>query len=65
MKTIPYKTIGVKVYHFKNGKWSVKQTCSSPANAKKAANFLRGLEHGMVPKKKKAKKRAKKKSKKK
>ena len=47
--------------HFKNGKWSVKQTCSSPANAKKAANFLRGLEHGMVPKKKKAKKKAKKK----
>jgi len=56
VKTIPYKTIGSKIYHFKNGKWSVKQTCSSPANAKKAMNFLRGLEHGMVPKKKAKKK---------
>ena len=61
---MPYKVMGKKVMHFKNGKWSVKQTCSSPANAKKAVNFLRGLEHGMVPKKK-AKKKAKKKVKKK
>jgi len=64
VKTIPYKIIGSKIYHFKNGKWSVKQTCSNPANAKKAVNFLRGLEHGMVPKKK-VKKKAKKKAKKK
>jgi len=53
---MPYKVVGNKVMHFKNGKWSVKQTCKSPANAKKAMNLLRGVEHGMVPRKKKKRK---------
>jgi len=43
---VPYKVIGNKVYHKKNGRWKVKQTCKSAANAKKAVNLLRGIEHG-------------------
>jgi hypothetical protein len=58
---MPYKTVGNKVMHFKNGKWSVKQTCSSPANAKKAMSLLEGIEHGnLKPTGKKAKKKVKK-----
>jgi len=57
---VPYKIVGKKVYHKKGGKWSVKQTCKSVANAKKAIRLLRGIEHGMIPKARKKKKRKKK-----
>ena len=57
---MPYKIVGKKVYHKKGGKWSVKQTCKSVANAKKAIRLLRGIEHGMIPKARKKKKRKKK-----
>lgn len=50
---MPYKVVGNKVMHQKGGKWSVKQTCTSPANAKSAMRLLQGIEHGMVPRKKK------------
>ena len=49
----PYKVLGNKVMHQKGGKWSIKQTCKSNANAKAAVRLLRGVEHGMVPRKKK------------
>jgi len=51
---MPYKIVGKKVMHQKGGKWAVKQTCSSPAAAKKAVNLLRGVEHGWQPTGKKA-----------
>jgi len=54
---MPYKKVGNEVMHKKGGKWSVKQTCSSPAAAQKAINLLRGVEHGWKPTK--GKKRAK------
>jgi len=54
---MPYKKSGRRVLHKKSGKWTVKQTCSSPAAAKKAINLLRGIEHGLKPTGKKAKKR--------
>lgn len=41
---MPYKVIGRKVYHLKDGKWSVKQTAKSHANAVAAMRFLYGLE---------------------
>jgi len=47
---MPYKRIGRKIYHKKNGHWSVKQTATSIENAKKTMRFLEGLEHGMKPK---------------
>jgi len=53
---MPYKRKGSVVYHQKNGKWSIKQRTSSPANAKKAMNLLRGVEHGWKPTGKKARK---------
>ena len=43
---MPYKIEGSKVLHKKGGKWSVKQTCSSPEAAKKALCLLRGIEGG-------------------
>ena len=49
---MPYKRQGSKVLHKKGGKWKVKQTCGSPAKAEKAIKLLRGLEHGMVKKRK-------------
>jgi len=47
---MPYKVEGNKVLHFKDGKWKVKQTCESPAAAKRAMRLLYGIEHGMKPK---------------
>jgi len=44
---MPYKVVGNKVMHYKNGKWSVKQTASSHENAIKAVKLLHGIEHGM------------------
>ena len=45
---MPYKVVGSDLYHEKGGKWSVKQHCSSPANAKAAMRLLEGLEHGSI-----------------
>ena len=50
---MPYKRIGRKIYHKKNGKWSVKQTATSIENAKAAMRLLEGIEHGMKVRKKK------------
>lgn len=46
---MPYKVSGSTVYHRKNGKWSVKQKCKSPAAAKAAVRLLYGIENGMKP----------------
>jgi len=47
---MPYKRVGNIIYHYKNGKWSVKQTCSSAEKAKAALRLLQGLEHGTIKK---------------
>ncbi len=47
---MPYEIRGNNIYHYKNGKWSVKQRSTSKANAKKAMRLLQGVEHGWVPK---------------
>uniref|UniRef100_A0A6M3IF68 Uncharacterized protein n=1 Tax=viral metagenome TaxID=1070528 RepID=A0A6M3IF68_9ZZZZ len=52
---MPYKREGNKVMHYKNGKWSVKQTCSSAAAAEAAIRLLQGVEHGWKPTGKKTK----------
>jgi hypothetical protein len=46
---MPYKVEGSDVLHFKNGKWSVKQHCDSPAAADSAMRLLEGIEHGWKP----------------
>jgi len=45
---MPYRISGRKVLHKKGGKWKVKQTCGSPAAAKRAIRLLRGLESGSI-----------------
>jgi hypothetical protein len=45
---MPYKVQGSNLLHFKSGKWSIKQHCSSPENAKKAMHLLEGIEHGNI-----------------
>ena len=52
---MPYKVSGNKVLHYKGGRWKTKQTCSSPANAKKAISLLQGIEHGTLAPRKKRK----------
>jgi hypothetical protein len=52
---MPYKRSGSNVMHYKGGKWSVKQHCSSPAAATKAIRLLQGVEHGWKPTGKKKK----------
>lgn len=47
---MPYKRVGRVIYKKANG-WHKKQTCTSVENAKKALRLLRGIEHGMVPRK--------------
>lgn len=37
---MPYKVIGKNLMHKKGGKWTVKQHCTSAANAKKAMRLL-------------------------
>jgi len=39
--------------HFKDGRWSVKQTATSKVNAKKMLRLLNAIEYGFVPRKKK------------
>lgn len=46
---MPYRVKGSNVEHFKNGSWSVKQKCESPAAAHAAMRLLQGVEHGWKP----------------
>lgn len=48
---MPYIRKGTKIYKKLDSKLQLKQTCSSVANAKGALRLLRGIEHGMVPRK--------------
>jgi hypothetical protein len=48
---MPYKIIGNKIMHKEGNKWTVKQVCESPTNAKKALSLLVGLEKGTIKKK--------------
>lgn len=50
---MPYKIVGTKVMHKKNGKWSVKQVATSVKKAEATVRLLQGVEHGMKVKKKK------------
>jgi Zn/Cd-binding protein ZinT len=50
---MPYRRSGNKVLHKKGSKWSVKQTCKSPAAAEAAIRLLRGVDHGVKPRKRK------------
>jgi len=56
---MPYKRKGKTIYTKSSGKWRKKQTAKSVANAKKALRFLRGLEHGMKPRKQTRKRKRK------
>lgn len=44
---MPYKVIGKKLYHYKSGKWSIKQTAKTHDNAIRAMHLLYGIEHEM------------------
>ena len=46
---MPYKVIGDKVYHLKDGKWVLKQTAKNHQNAKETVSLLYGIEHGWKP----------------
>ena len=46
---MPYKIKGKEVWHFKHGKWSIKQVAKSHANAIKTVHLLQGFEHGWYP----------------
>lgn len=48
---VPYKRQGNKVMHYKNGRWSVKQKCSSPSNAMAAIRLLHSKGYGDKEKK--------------
>ncbi len=45
---MPYRISGKNILHKKGGKWSIKQRCSSIANARKALKLLQGLESGSI-----------------
>ncbi len=47
---MPYRVDGSKVLHQKGGRWSVKQNCSSHANALAAVRLLNMKEAGVTPK---------------
>ena len=49
---MPYKRVGNVIYTKSSGKWEKKQTCGSVEKAERALRLLRGVEHGMVPRKK-------------
>jgi hypothetical protein len=51
---MPYKVLGKKVYHYKGGKWSLKQTARSHDKAMAAMHLLYAVEHGWKPTGKKA-----------
>ena len=50
---MPYKVVGKTVYVKKGGTWSKKATAKSKASAKAMVRLLRGVKHGMKPRKKK------------
>jgi hypothetical protein len=50
---VPFKVVGNVVYHFKNGKWSVKQVCANHNNAVEAVGLLHAKGYGSQEKKKK------------
>ena len=43
---MPYKVEGKKVLHKVNGKWAIKQTCTSHENAVKAVGLLHMKGYG-------------------
>uniref|UniRef100_A0A6M3KNZ5 Uncharacterized protein n=1 Tax=viral metagenome TaxID=1070528 RepID=A0A6M3KNZ5_9ZZZZ len=47
---MPYKCQGSDLYHKKDGKWSIKQHCSSHEKCVKAMGLLYGLESGSIKK---------------
>ena len=48
---MPYVRKGKTIYKKVGGKLKKKQTAKSIENAKKAIRLLRGLEHGLKPRK--------------
>jgi len=48
---MPYKRIGMAIYTKSSGEWKKKQTCSSVVKAESALRLLRGIEHGLKPRK--------------
>jgi hypothetical protein len=49
---MPYKVKGKNVYHFKHGRWLLKEKTRSHRNAIRAEHLLYGIEHGWKPSKK-------------
>ncbi len=49
---------GNEIWHFKDGKWSVKQKTDNAENAKKALRLLNAIENGYDPDKAKLRSRA-------
>lgn len=47
---MPYKLVGNKIMHKKDGKWSIKQKCSSRENAIKALRLLYAIENETINK---------------
>ena len=50
---MPYKSSGKIVYVKKGGRWVKKATASSVKKAQAMVRLLRGVKHGMKPRKKK------------
>jgi len=50
---MPYRTTGKTVQVKKRGKWVKKATAKSKASAKRMVSLLRGVKHGMKPRRKK------------
>jgi len=46
---MPNKRVGRRIYHKVEGKWKLKQECSSVSNAKAALKLLQGVAHGWKP----------------
>jgi hypothetical protein len=53
---MPYKCIGLDLYHKKGGKWSIKQHCKSPENCQAAKGLLYALEEGSIKRPRKKRK---------
>jgi hypothetical protein len=41
---VPYKRILNRIYHYKGGRWALKQKCKSVKNAEAALRLLKSLE---------------------
>ena len=50
---MPYKTSGKTVMVKKRGKWRKKATAKSKASAQRMVRLLRGVKHGMKPRRRK------------